>query len=45
MVEVAVDSVRYHIPDGRECVIPKEKDGRRLLSVCIGSAEANASAR
>ncbi len=44
LVEVAVDSIRVHMPTGQHVVILKERDAERFLPIWIGVAEANAIA-
>ena len=44
MIEVAVDSIRVHMPTGQHVVILKEKGADRYLPIWIGPFEANAIA-
>ena len=44
LIEVAVDSIRVHMPTGQHVVILKEKDNDRYLPIWIGVFEANAIA-
>ncbi len=44
LVEVAVDSIRVHMPTGQHVVILKEREAERFLPIWIGVAEANAIA-
>ena len=44
MIEVAVDSIRVHMPTGQHVVILKEKNADRYLPIWIGPFEANAIA-
>ncbi len=44
LVEMAVDSIRVHMPTGQHVVILKERDTERYLPIWIGVAEANAIA-
>jgi uncharacterized protein len=44
LIEVAVDSIRVHMPSGQHVVFLKEKDAERFLPIWIGSFEANAIA-
>jgi bifunctional DNase/RNase len=44
LIEVAVDSIRVHMPTGQHVVILKEKDADRYLPIWIGVFEANAIA-
>jgi bifunctional DNase/RNase len=44
LIEVAVDSIRVHMPTGQHVVILKEKGADRYLPIWIGPFEANAIA-
>jgi bifunctional DNase/RNase len=44
LIEVAVDSIRVHMPTGQHVVILKEKGADRYLPIWIGVYEANAIA-
>jgi uncharacterized protein len=44
LIEVAVDSIRVHMPTGQHVVILKEKNADRYLPIWIGPFEANAIA-
>jgi len=44
LIEVAVDSIRVHMPTGQHVVILKEKGAERYLPIWIGVYEANAIA-
>jgi bifunctional DNase/RNase len=44
LLEVAVDSIRVHMPTGQHVVILKEKEADRYLPIWIGVFEANAIA-
>ena len=44
LIEVAVDSIRVHMPTGQHVVILKEKNADRYLPIWIGVFEANAIA-
>lgn len=44
MIEVAVDSIRVHMPTNQHVVILKEKGADRYLPIWIGPFEANAIA-
>jgi len=44
IVEMAVDSIRVHMPSGQHVVILKEKSAERYLPIWIGIYEANAIA-
>jgi bifunctional DNase/RNase len=44
LIEVAVDSIRVHVPSGNHVVILKEKHAERYVPIWIGPAEANAIA-
>jgi len=44
LVEMAVDSIRVHMPTGQHVVILKEKSAERYLPIWIGINEANAIA-
>ncbi|MDA8395736.1 MAG: bifunctional nuclease family protein [Candidatus Dormibacteraeota bacterium] len=44
LIEMAVDSIRIHMPSGQHVVVLKEKDAERFLPIWVGSAEANAIA-
>jgi bifunctional DNase/RNase len=44
LIEVAVDSIRVHMPSGQHVVFLKEKQAERFLPIWIGSFEANAIA-
>jgi uncharacterized protein len=44
LIEVAVDSIRIHMPSAQHLVILKEKDADRYLPIWIGSFEAQAIA-
>lgn len=44
LIEVAVDSIRVHMPSGQHVVILKEKEAERYLPIWIGLFEANAIA-
>ncbi|MGH7903218.1 MAG: bifunctional nuclease family protein [Candidatus Dormibacteraceae bacterium] len=44
LIEVAVDSIRVHVPSSQHVVILKEKEADRYLPIWIGVFEANAIA-
>ncbi|HYM66209.1 MAG TPA: bifunctional nuclease family protein [Patescibacteria group bacterium] len=44
LIEVAVDSIRIHMPSAQHLVILKEKEADRYLPIWIGSFEAQAIA-
>ncbi|HUY53965.1 MAG TPA: bifunctional nuclease family protein [Candidatus Nanopelagicaceae bacterium] len=44
LIEMAVDSIRVHMPSGQHVVVLKEKDAERFLPIWVGMAEANAIA-
>ena len=44
LIEMAVDSIRIHMPSGQHVVVLKEKDAERFLPIWVGSAEANSIA-
>jgi uncharacterized protein len=44
LIEMAVDSIRVHMPTHQHVVILKEKDAERYLPIWIGIHEANAIA-
>src|SRR5260370_33328815 len=44
LIEVAVDSIRIHMPTAQHLVILKEKEADRYLPIWIGSFEAQAIA-
>jgi uncharacterized protein len=44
LIEVAVDSIRIHMPTAQHLVILKEKEADRYLPIWIGSSEAQAIA-
>ncbi|MHB8313848.1 MAG: bifunctional nuclease family protein [Candidatus Dormibacteria bacterium] len=44
LIEMAVDSIRVHMPSGQHVVVLKEKDSERFLPIWVGMAEANAIA-
>lgn len=44
LIEVAVDSIRVHMPTGQHVVFLKEKEADRYLPIWIGPFEANAIA-
>ncbi|MGA9774422.1 MAG: bifunctional nuclease family protein [Candidatus Dormiibacterota bacterium] len=44
LIEMAVDSIRIHMPSGQHVVVLKEKDSDRFLPIWVGTAEANAIA-
>ncbi len=44
LVEMAVESIRVHMPSGQHLVILKEKEAERYLPIWIGVYEANAIA-
>ena len=45
LIEVAVDSIRIHMPTAQHLVILKEKEADRYLPIWIGSFEAQAIGR
>lgn len=44
LIEMAVDSIRIHMPSGQHVVVLKEKESDRFLPIWVGTAEANAIA-